>query len=123
MKASMKSLLAVCSLALTLAADPASLTGKWKISMSIAGNDNVMTCDITQKDNAVTGACSSDQGNVELAGKVDGDKITWSYKSEYNGMPLTVQFAGAMTSPTLIKGSVEVPEFGVDGEFTASRSE
>lgn len=123
MKPLVKFPLAVCALALLLAADNASLSGKWKVSTSIAGTDNDMVCTLSQKDGAVSGKCITDQATVEISGKVDGDKVTLSFKSEYNGTALTVNYAGAMASPGVIKGSVEVPEFGVAGEFTASRSE
>jgi hypothetical protein len=123
MKIRMKSLLAVCALALSLAADTASVTGKWKILSSIGGTENETVCTFSQKDSAVTGNCTSDKGTMEITGKVDADKVTWSYKSEYQGTALTVRYAGAMASASVIKGSVEVPEFGAFGDFTANRSE
>ena len=123
MKTLQKSLLAVIASALSLAADAPSVTGKWNISLSIGGTDNTLACTFAQKDSAVTGKCISDNGTVEIAGKVDGNNVAWSYKSEYQGTPLTVKYAGAMVSASVIKGSVEVPEYGVTGDFTANRSE
>jgi hypothetical protein len=123
MKALMKTTLALCALALTLAADSPSLNGKWRVLSSIGGTENEMACTFSQKDTAVAGNCTSDRGTMAVAGKVDGEKVTWSYKSEYQGTALTVKYAGAMASPSVIRGSVEVPEFGAAGEFTANRSE
>jgi hypothetical protein len=48
--------------------------------------------------------------------------VTWSYKSTYDGQPLTVQFAGVVDSSNTIKGSVNVPEFGASGDFIAKQS-
>ena len=58
-------------------------------------------------------------GDRPLAGKVDGQKIAWSYDSEYEGSPLTVKFSGTIDSAaTKLAGSVSVEQFGVDGDFT-----
>jgi hypothetical protein len=116
------SLLIAAAAWVSFAADAPSLAGKWDIYTSIAGNDSNMVCTFDQKDAAVTGSCATEKGNVDITGKVDGGKITWSYKSDYQGMPLTVQYAGAMTSATRIKGTVDVSEFGVSGEFTANQA-
>jgi hypothetical protein len=119
----MKYLLALCALALSLAADTPSITGKWKVLTSVSGTDEESVCSFSQKDSVVTGNCTSERGTFEINGKVDGDKVTWSYKSQYEGTPLTVNYAGAMASARVMKGSVQVPEFGAAGEFTANRSE
>jgi hypothetical protein len=55
-----------------------------------------------------------------VTGKVDGNKITWSYKSEYEGTPLTVHYQGVIDAAAKISGSVNVPEFSADGDFTAT---
>jgi hypothetical protein len=115
-------LLLACASSATFAAD-APLTGNWQVHSSIAGNDNDQTCTFTQKDNDLTGSCTnSDKVTVNITGKVDGKKINWSYKSEYNGSPLTVQYAGTIDSANKIAGSVNVPEFSAEGDFTATQS-
>jgi len=116
------SLLAAIASCAVVAADAPSVAGKWDVYTSIAGNDSNMVCTFDQKDRVVTGTCATDKGNVDISGKIEGGKFTWSYKSDYQGMPLTVQYAGALTSATRIKGTVDVPEFGVSGEFTANQS-
>ena len=117
----MKAVLIAFALAsLAAAADNASVAGNWKIHSSIAGNEFDMTCTFTQKEDVVGGKCTSDQqGTLEIAGKVDGKKVTFSYKTEYNGSPLTVNYEGTVDATTGIKGGLDVPEFGVGGEFTA----
>ena len=85
--------------ALTFAADKASLSGNWQVHSSVAGNDNDQSCTFTQKDNDLTGTCTTNENkNVNITGKVDGKTVTWSYKSEYNGSPLTVNFEGKLDS-------------------------
>ena len=118
-----RAVLAFAAFAATLAAaDGPSVGGKWQVHSSISGYENDQVCTFVQKDDGLTGSCVSDQGTVDISGKIDGNKVSWSYKSEYNGSPLTVKFEGAVDPQTGIKGSVEVPEFGVEGDFTATPS-
>lgn len=122
----MKTLLLSCLLAsvaaLASAADLPSLSGKWQVHNSVSGNESDQTCTFTQKDSDLTGSCSSDNGPVTISGKVNGKKVTWTYKSEYNGSPLTVAYEGTIESPTKITGSINVPEYSADGDFTATQS-
>jgi hypothetical protein len=110
----------IAAAALTLAADAPSLTGKWNIHTSIAGNESDLSCAFEQKDMTLTGKCEGQQGEVTITGKIDGNKVSFSYKSEYEGTPLTVAYEGAYDPAEGIKGAVAVPEFSVDGEFYAT---
>jgi hypothetical protein len=67
------------------------VTGKWQIHISIAGYEGDLNCTLTEKEGDLSGTCNSDQGTVNVAGKVDGKAVTFTYKSEYNGSPITVQ--------------------------------
>lgn len=40
----------------------------------------------------LTGSCEGSRGKVEISGKVEGPDVSWMYKSEYEGSPLTVRF-------------------------------
>jgi len=122
MKPLLLSFLLASAAVLATAADNPSLSGKWQVQSSIAGNDNDQACTFTQKDTDLSGTCTSDNGTVNITGKVDDKKVTWSYKSEYNGTPLTVKYEGRLESATKIVGSVSVPEFSADGDFTATQS-
>ena len=106
--------------ALTLSADAPSLTGKWNVHTSIAGNDSDMSCAFEQKDMALTGKCQGQQGEVTITGKIDGNKVSFSYKGDYQGMPLTVAYEGTYDAANGIKGGVGVAEFGVYGDFYAT---
>ena len=46
--------------------------------------------------------------------------MNWSFKSEYNGGPLTMSYSGEVAKADKFSGSVHVEEYGVDGEFTAT---
>jgi len=115
-------ILLMCMAGLVPATDNVSVAGKWHVHMSIAGNDSDLDCTFAQKDTDLTGTCTTEQGPVAIAGKVDGKKVTWSYKSEYNGSPLTVSFDGQLGAENKITGTASVPEYSVDGDFTATQA-
>jgi hypothetical protein len=107
---------------LVSAGDSPSISGKWQVHSSVAGTENDMVCTFTQKDDALSGNCTSDQGKFEISGTVSGNKVAWSYKSEYQGTPLTVKFDGTVDAAMKMTGSVDVPEFSAGGDFTATQS-
>lgn len=104
------------------APDTVTLSGRWEVHSSVAGNENRSTCTFTHKGNDLTGSCEGARGKVEISGKVEGTDVSWMYKSEYEGNPLTVRFKGKLESATRIAGAVIVEEFNVDGDFTATLS-
>lgn len=104
----------------TTAAD-GSVNGPWHVHASIAGNESDQDCTFTQSGRELTGTCVSASGKVQISGKVEENKVSWSFQSEYNGTPLTVNYSGTLASGK-ITGTVSVPEFSVDGEFTAAPS-
>jgi len=110
----------LASMAMAAAADNPSLTGKWKVHNDIAGNESDMSCTLTQKDNVLAGPCVSDQGTVNITGKVDGKNVSWVFKSEYNGGPITLTYKGTIAADNKITGTVTVEEYSVDGDFTAT---
>lgn len=112
----------VLILSAAYADDPISLTGKWQVQNSIAGNESTQNCTFTQKDADLTGSCESANGKVEITGKIEGKRVIWTYKSQYEGNPLTVSYDGTVESATKIAGTVSVPEYSVTGEFTATQS-
>jgi hypothetical protein len=104
------------------ATDNPSLSGTWQIHNNIAGNESERACTFAQSGNELTGTCPSERGPVNLTGKVDEKKISWTYKSEYDGTPITVKYQGRLDSAKKIVGTVSVAEYGAEGEFTATLS-
>ena len=68
------SMLLASAASVSLAADNASLSGKWKVHSNVAGNESDLECTFTQKDNDLSGTCTTDGGDKNLTGKVDGTK-------------------------------------------------
>ena len=99
--------------------DNVGISGKWKVHQSIAGNDSDSECTLTQKDKDLTGSCTGGEKPVDITGNVDRTKVSWSYKADYNGTPLTVTYTGTLDSGKII-GDVNVDPFSVTGNFTAT---
>ncbi len=120
----MKSLLFIfvaASAAVVMADDVSSINGKWKLHQSIADNESNQVCTFTQKSNDLTGSCVGDRGSVNILGKVDGKKVSWVYKSDYNGGPITLTYQGTLDSKEKIAGTVTVEEYSTSGDFTATQ--
>lgn len=122
MKKMLRWFFAACATLTVSVADDPSITGHWQIHNSVSGNESDEACTFTQKEQDLTGDCNTTTGAVKISGKVDGKKIKWTYKSEYNGTPITVTHEGSFDSATKIKGTISVPEFSAEGDFTATLS-
>jgi hypothetical protein len=122
MKILLLSALLVSSALPALAADNATLTGKWKIHISVAGNESDRDCTLTQTDDVISGTCTgAEMKEVQVTGKVDGTKVTWSYDSEYDGGPITLKYSAKLNViDGKFSGTVYVDPYGVDGDFTAT---
>jgi len=101
-------------------AAPPSLTGKWKVHIDVAGNEQNQQCSFTQTDKALAGTCATDQGEVKVTGSVEGNKATWKFDSEYNGTPITLTYTGAFDDKGKLTGTVDVAPFNVSGDFDVS---
>ncbi len=97
---------------------PSSLNGKWKIH-TVMVQESDSTCTFTQKDSGLTGECEGDNGKYNVTGKVEGNKVSWSFKTDYNGNTLTVSYEGTISSDAKIAGASHVEEMSLDGDFTA----
>lgn len=115
-------LLLLSLLLATAHAAPASFNGKWKIQRNAAGRESSLECTFTQKENDLTGTCNTDRGAVGISGKVDGQKVTWTYRSDSEGGAVTVVYRGTADSANKVTGTVTAVEFGIEGEFTATQS-
>ena len=104
------------------AANP-SIAGKWDLTTSVAGNDGSATCSFTIKDTTLSGTCTGEDGDHPLTGKIDGSKVTWEYKMDYNGQPLTIVYSGTLAADNDFSGTIEVQPMGVTGDFSAKRKQ
>ncbi len=103
------------------AAEDTSLAGQWKMHSSIAGHDSDFDCTFTQNNQDLGGTCKTTEATLTISGKVEASKVTFQYKTTYEGQELTIVHSGKVESPAKITGSVEVQPMGVTGDFTASQ--
>lgn len=96
------------------------MTAKGDLSATVAGYRVSSQCRFRQNAADLTGSCSSDAGTFEVKGKVDGNKVSWNDQSSYHGAPLTFVYDGAVDGSSKITGTVNIPEYSVDGNFTAT---
>lgn len=102
------------------AADAPKAAGSWKIHSSIYGNETDQVCTFAVDDKVLTGVCKGDRDPIKITGTVDGDKITWKYDMDFNGMQLTLNYSGTFTADGKLDGTVEVQPMGVTGTFTGA---
>jgi hypothetical protein len=112
----------LCAVATSAVAADVSIAGKWNISTSVAGNDGLMVCTFTQKETTLTGTCTGDDGDHAVTGKIEGSKVSWAYKTDYNGQPLTLAFSGTANSDSQFAGTIDVDPMGISGDFSAKRA-
>jgi hypothetical protein len=115
-------LLLLLFVAVVAIATDSSMTGSWNVKDNIAGKASESVCTLTQKDKDFNGTCKGDQGNVDITGRVDGKKVSWQLKSDYNGQTLTVIYTGTMDSTSTITGTIDVQPIGATGDFTAKKA-
>jgi hypothetical protein len=121
MRTLLLSLLLASAAATSLAADNATLNGKWKIHNNVQGNESDVTCTFTEKDKDLSGSCTTDKGDKPLSGTVDGKTIKFQYDSEYESTPFTAKYSGAFDSTgAKLSGTITVDAFGAEGDFTAA---
>jgi hypothetical protein len=107
--------------ALPILAAGRSLTGSWKISITVNGETHQAACTFQQDGEKLTGTCKGESGEGPVTGQVQGEKITWQHQLPYNGDTLTLSYAGTFSSDTEIKGSVNVAPYDIDGDFAGQK--
>jgi hypothetical protein len=88
-------------LALLSSALAADVSGKWKGTMNGGGGDVVL--DLKSDGANVTGSMLDSQGKPRAItkGKLDGDKISLTVASEWQGNPVTLLVSGAVSGDTM----------------------
>ena len=123
--------LALAALASLIAfpAFAADLTGTWRFSCKVETFGYELECKLVQKGEALSGVCTDlatndpshkPQGSHTLTtGRVDGDKVSFAYKTHFLMIPFTASYNGVAAGDR-ITGEAVAP--GHKGGFTAVRS-
>lgn len=117
----MQRLLSALFLASTLLlADAPSVSGVWKVNTSVSGNESESECTFKQQEKELTGSCKTSRGEVAVSGQVDDKNIKWTFKTDYQGDPLTVTYTGKLDASGKLTGQVQVEPIGYSGDFSAT---
>jgi hypothetical protein len=117
-------LVAVLSLAFSLTARAADVTGQWTAQFDTPVGVQKYTFDLTAKGEELTGSAAfermGEKGTAELKeGKVQGDKVTFVEMLDFQGNSLRIEYTGTVAGDE-IKFSRKVGDFGTE-EFVAKR--
>jgi hypothetical protein len=103
------------------AADAPSLAGNWTIHLRVMGNEADQSCTFTQKDKELTGSCRGDRVSGAISGTVDGNKVKWQLKRQSGDESSPLDYSGTISADEKITGTVDVAQYGVSGEFAATK--
>ena len=114
--------LILCSLVFVYAAD---ISGKWTAEFDSQVGLQKYTYEFTVDGAAFTGKASANIAGTDMEseivdGKIDGDKISFTEKLDYQGMPLTITYTGTVAGDEM---NLSRDVGGQGGEtFTAKRA-
>jgi hypothetical protein len=114
----MKTLLGLLALA-ALPVVAADISGAWKLEGDVADVHVNRVCTIKQSGNKLSGSCKNQMNELALTGEVNGQSVTWTYDSDYQGQKVTLVYKGTLESDAAIKGSIDAS--GASGSFTAKK--
>ena len=116
-------LIAAAALALApVSVQAAGLSGVWKVHGVFTG---VITytavCTFTQAGASFAGPCVDPSNNtrVQAKGTVNGGAVEFGYDASFNGMPVHLDYKGAVQPDGSLKGVILTG--GPQGTFTANR--
>jgi hypothetical protein len=87
-----------------------SADGAWKITLNTPMGAQQLDATIKTEGDAFTGVVEGPMGRQDIAGKVDGDSLTWNTKIT-QPMPLDLQFAVDVAGDAMT-GTVQLGAFG-----------
>jgi len=106
-----------------LGAQAIDLSGRWRFEVTTDAGVGTPLVELRQVGDSLSGRYLSDQlGNAELRGTVRGNAITFTFRVELEGTPLTVTYSGTIESATAMRGNMDLGGLA-GGTFTAKPEE
>ena len=110
----------VIGLLLAASSFAADVDGKWVGTMATPNGDVPINFNFKADGAKLTGTTSGPAGDITIAnGKVDGDKISFSVSFDFQGMPFTMNYTGAVAKDQ-IKFTIDI--FGMPIDLTVKRA-
>jgi hypothetical protein len=119
--------LAIALLALVLAVPVAlaadvDITGTWTSTFSTQIGDQHYTYTFAVKGTVLTGTAKNDMGETPITdGKVEGTKVSFVEKLNFQGNDLVITYTGEITSNDEIKFTRQVGDFATE-QLVATRA-
>jgi hypothetical protein len=86
---------------------PASIAGKWNVSIEFQGQQRQSGLDIKLEGTKVTGSINSEMGEAQIAGEYVEGKLKFGFSMDANGTPLQVGFVGTMQKDGSLAGTLD----------------
>lgn len=102
-------------------AEPDPVAGAWKLKGKVQTFGFTLTCRFTRAGDTLSGTCfdgGSNKPHPLKSGRVTGDRVVWTYGSDFMGRKFDVTYTGT------VKGGVmsgEVDAAGRRGVFSGAR--
>jgi hypothetical protein len=109
-------------------AGPVDVSGAWRVAGKVSSFAFTLTCDFKPDGARLGGVCvdgstsdpkvATGKAHRLTAGRIDGDKVSWTYQSSFLLTKFDVSYSGTMTGGR-ISGTIDAQ--GRQGAFTATR--
>jgi hypothetical protein len=114
-----------CLLVLLLNLAPAwaaDVTGTWNFAVELGVGSGSPIFVFKQQGDKITGTYSGTLGEAPVTGKIEGDKIEFSFEANAAGEKFRAVYKGVVKNGNTMQGTVDYGQVG-DGTFTAKKKE
>jgi hypothetical protein len=101
--------------------EPASIAGKWAMSVQTQNGNTDATLDIKVDGKKVTGTAGSPQGTIPINGEYADGKLKFELTYPTGNGDIQIVFTGALKSDGTLAGTMILPQ-GDPSPWTASRA-
>jgi hypothetical protein len=100
----------------------AKVAGDWDFSFTSPQGAATWRIKFDQAGDTLRGTAATDFGQLDVVdGWITGDDMSFALNLNFNGTPITVQFAGKVKGDT-VQGNVNVPEANMQFPFNAVKA-
>ncbi|MDO9336386.1 MAG: hypothetical protein Q7T61_08290 [Caulobacter sp.] len=121
MKTAALTLAALLMLGSAAQAQTDPVAGAWKLKGKVQTSGFTLTCRFTRSGDTLGGTCfdgGTNKAHPLKSGRVTGDKVVWTYGSDFMGQKFDVTYSGVVKGAAI---SGEVDAAGRKGNFAGAR--
>ncbi|RYF88972.1 MAG: hypothetical protein EON95_19550 [Caulobacteraceae bacterium] len=121
MKTAALTLAALLMLGYAAQAQTDPVAGTWKLKGKVQTFGFTLTCRFTRSGDTLGGTCfdgGTNKAHPLKSGRVTGDKVVWTYGSDFMGQKFDVTYSGVVKGGAI---SGEVDAAGRKGSFSGAR--